>query len=154
MLSNEGLIIADPELSAKRQDRVKKDFFTITDNPLINIERVLATDSLNRNALEYKMAWLLLKKDYSNIVRELPQLVRMKYTKIPVHLEEAALIFLSLSKQNKIPDLGGLFISRDTEARFQNFIAALRQYNNDPRSAEPALRKQFGDTFWYYAIYR
>jgi hypothetical protein len=154
MLFNESSIHSDIELGIKKRDRVKKDFFTITDNPIINIERIVATDSLNRNAFDYKLAWLMLKKDYGNIVQELTRFNNLKLNRIPIHLEEAALVYRMTAKKGTLPDPGNLALSRDTEGRFQNFLATFQQYNNDPRRAEPALRKQFGNTFWYYAIYR
>jgi hypothetical protein len=154
MLFAENAINSDSELGARRKDRIKKDFFTITDNPIINIGRIVATDSLNRNAFDYKMAWLMLKKDYGNIVQELTRFNNLKLQRIPVHLEEAALVNKMTAKKGTLPDPGNLALSRDTEGRFQNFLATFQQYNNDPRRAEPALKKQFGNTFWYYAIYR
>jgi hypothetical protein len=154
MLFKESAINSDSELGVKRQERVTKDFFTITDNPIINIERIVATDSLNRNALDYKLAWLMLKKDYGNIVQELTRFNSLKLKRIPVHLEEAALVYRMTFKKGSLPDPGNLAFSRDIESQFQNFLTTFQQYNNDPRKAEPALRKQFGNTFWYYAIYR
>jgi hypothetical protein len=154
MLFNENAVNSDAELGTKRRDRIKKDFFTITDNPVINIERALVNDSLNRNAFEYKMSWLMLKKDYQGIVQELPKLFRLKYEKIPVHVEEAVFAYMMTGTQITLPYIGNLAFSRDTESRFRNFLATFQRYNNDPGRAEPALKKQYGNTFWYYAIYR
>jgi hypothetical protein len=154
MLYNDVALNADPELGAQRRKRTKTDFFTITDNPVLNIERVLLNDSLNRNAFDYKIAWLLLNKDYMKIVQELPGFVSLNYQSIPVHVQEAAIAYLMTRKQNPLPDIGSFVVSRETEGRFRNFLTTFQQYNNDPGKAEPALRKQFGDTFWYYAVYR
>jgi hypothetical protein len=154
MLYNETAVNSDPELGSKRREKIKTDFFTITDNPIANIERILATDSLNRKLFEYKMAYLLLKKDYQLIVKELPHLVILKYKKIPVHLEEAAVAYRVFSKQGPLPDLGNLAVSRQTDVRFNSFLTSLKLYNNDTRRAEPDLRKHFGNTFWYYTFYR
>jgi len=42
-------------------------FSSITDNPYINIEMILASDTLNRKAFDYKVAYMLLKKNYKGI---------------------------------------------------------------------------------------
>jgi hypothetical protein len=154
MLYNEEAVKADPELGAKRHARVKTDFFTITDDPVVNIDRILMTDSLNRNAFQYKIAWLLLKKDFQGIVRELPRFVGLKYNTLPVHVQESLLAYLSFSNQPGFALPGNLSFSRETETRFRYYLTTFQQYNNDLRKAEPALRKQFGNTFWYYAFYQ
>lgn len=144
---------ADKELAYKRRIMVKNDFFSITDNPYINLEMILSSDTLNRQAFEYKMAFMLLKKNYKGITHELPQFEKFGFTQLPVHVEEAA-IALSVSNKGKLPEMGNLRISKNTESRWNQYVIVLRQYNNDVRAAEPALKRQFGDTFWYYVFYR
>jgi len=99
------------------------------------------------------MAFMLLKKNYEIIGHELPKFERFGFTRLPVHIEEAA-IALSVSNRGKLPDMGNLMISKNTELRWNQYLSVLQQYNNDLRSAEPALKRQFGDTFWYYVFYK
>ncbi|MGD0755092.1 MAG: DUF6057 family protein [Bacteroidales bacterium] len=153
LLFNDAAVNSDNELGEKRQNKVENDFFSITDNPYINIEMILASDSLNRKAFEYKMAFMLLKKNYAGIAHELPSFEKFGYTRLPVHIEEAALA-LAVSNKGKIPDMGNIQISKNTELRWNQFLNVLRQYNNDLKSAEPVLRRRFGDTFWYYVFYK
>lgn len=153
LLFNDSAVNADPELGEKRKNRLESDFFSITDDPYINIERILATDSLNRNAFEYKLAFLLLKKDYQGIAKELPKFQTLGFTKLPAHIEEAT-VALSLLNKGNLPDLGNIQITGDTELRWIQFLTIFQQYGANPKAAEPALRKQFGNTFWYYAFYR
>ncbi len=152
-LFNDGAVNADPELGAKRQIKLKTDFFTITDDPYVNIERIFSTDSLNRKAFEYKVAFSLLRKDYRSIADELPKFGRYGYTKFPLHVEEAA-VALSVFNKGNLPDLGSLSISSSTARRWEQFLTVFQNYGTNPQTAEPALRKQFGNTFWYYAFYR
>ncbi|MDO9339825.1 MAG: DUF6057 family protein, partial [Bacteroidales bacterium] len=127
--------------------------FSITDDPYINIERILATDSLNRKAFEYKLAFMLLKKDYRGIANEIPKFTSLGFTKLPVHIEEAA-VALSVFNMGKLPEPGNIQINNNTELRWNQFLTVFQQYGTDPKAAEPALRRQFGNTFWYYAFYR
>jgi len=144
---------ADKELGKRRQTKVENDFFSITDNPYINLEMILSADSLNRKAFEYKMAFMLLKKNYNGIAHELPKFEKFGFTRLPVHIEEAA-IALAVSNKGKLPDMGKLHISKNTEQRWNQYLGVLKQYGNDVKSAEPALKRRFGDTFWYYVFYK
>jgi hypothetical protein len=153
LLYNDNAINADPELGEKRRTRLKSDFFSITDDPYINIERVLATDSLNKKAFEYKIAFLLLKKDYSGIAYQLTRFGDYGYTKLPLHVEEAAAA-LSVFNKGNLPDLGNLRISKETALRWEQYLTVFQQYGTDPKASEPPLRKQFGNTFWYWAFYK
>ena len=45
LLSNEKLIESHPELGIKRKERIEHDFFSITDNPYVNIEMAFSADS-------------------------------------------------------------------------------------------------------------
>ena len=153
LLFNDAAINTDPELGEKRKTRLETDFFSITDDPYINIERILATDSLNKNAFEYKMAFMLLQKDYRGIANALPKFQGFGFTRFPVHIEEAV-VALSVLNMSRLPDLGNIQMSKNTELRWNQYLTIFQQYGTDPKAAEPALRRQFGNTFWYWAFYR
>ena len=153
LLFNDDAVNRDRELGEKRQNKVEKDFFSITDNPYINIELILASDTLNRNAFDYKVAYMLLKKNYKGIAHELPEFEKLGYKRLPVHIEEAALA-LAISNKGVLPDMGNLHISQNTESRWNQYLTVLQQYDNNLKSAEPVLKRRFGDTFWYYVFYR
>lgn len=153
LLFDDAAIEADQELGEKRNNRLEGDFFSITDDPYVNIERILANDSLNKRAFEYKLAFMLLAKDYQGIRDDLPRLESFGFTRIPTHIEEAAMV-LSLLDSGNLPELGGLQINRNTALRWNQYLTILKQFGNDPQRAEPALRRQFGNSFWYYSVYR
>lgn len=153
LLFKDELVASDPELGAKRKIKTKKDFFVITNDPLVNIERILATDSLNRIAFDYMMAFLLLKKDYAGIAKLAPEISRIYDLRIPVHVEESLVVIKELNiKGLQIPE--NLKINSDTELRFIRYLETFQKYGNDLKAAEPALKKQFGNTFWYYVFYK
>jgi hypothetical protein len=152
LLFNDQAIGLHPELGDKRRNKIHTDFFSVTKDPYINVERILATDSLNRKAFEYKLAWLLLKKDYHGISYEWDNLEQYGFKKIPVHVEEAA-IAIKVLYTGQLPSPGNLVIDPDTEIRFNRFLQTFQAYGNNLRSAEPALNKQFGNTFWYWTFY-
>lgn len=151
-LFNDLALEADAELGPKRKIRVKRDFFSITDDPLLNVERVSMSDSLNHVAFDYKIAALLLKKDYKSIAANLPLFEEKGYSEFPVHVQEAILAISTMNDEKL--SLGNLTVSRITEERWTQFLTVFQQHGNNPRTAEPALRKQFGNTFWYWAFYK
>jgi hypothetical protein len=153
LINNTSEIIADRELEEKRQSRLTTDFFSITDNPYINIEKILSADSLSKKAFEYKLAFMLLKKNYQGIAEALPEFGRFGYKRIPANVEEAIVTYSTLNKK-KLTLPGNIQINENTRLRWNQFISVFQQYKNNPKTAEPALRKQFGNTFWYYVIYR
>jgi len=108
---------------------------------------------LNKNALEYKLAFLLLRKDYRSVAALLPKLEGFGYKKIPVHLGEAAVAYATLYSK-PLPDLKGISIDLQTSQRFTQFLQTFQANGNNLKAAEPALRKQFVNTFWYYSFYR
>ena len=153
LLFNDAEINTDTELGEKRLNRITTDFFSITDNPYINVEKILAEDSLNKKAFEYKLAFMLLNKNYQGIVNVLPEFERFGYSKLPVHVEEAIVTYSTLNRK-KLNLPGNIQINKDTEIRWNEFMSVFQKYRNNPGAAEPALRKQFGNTFWYFVIYR
>jgi hypothetical protein len=153
LLFNDGAINTDKDLGEKRKIRLKSDFFSITDDPAVNIDLILGKDSLNKKAFEYKVAYLLLRKDYQGIAKELPKFENLGFTKLPVNVEEAV-IAISIANKGRLPDMGSIRISQGTITRWQQYLSVLQQYGNDVRSAEPALRRRFGNTFWYWVFYR
>jgi hypothetical protein len=152
-LYNENAIAGDPELGEKRKTRLKTDFFSITDDPWINIRRVLDLDSLNRPAFDYNMAYLLLNKQYDLIAVQLPRFAEYGYTKLPVNVEEAV-VAMALMNNYVVPDLGQLSVSASTQERWLRYLTVFQKYGSNPAAAEPALRKDFGNTYWYHAFYR
>ena len=153
LLFNDQAIDADQELGPKRKNKIRVDFFSITDNPYINVARIIATDTLNRKAFEYKLAYLLLNKDYNGVAEEWQSLGRYGFNRIPVHLGEAA-IMLKVLNSVILPPTGNLTIDTNTETRFNRFLQIFQAYGTNLKAAEPELRKQFGNTFWYWAFYR
>ena len=151
LLYNEKSIESHPELGIKRKERIEHDFFSITDNPYVNVEMAFSADSLNRKLFEYKMAFLMLNEDYSGIASGLAHLESLGYKKMPVHLQEAALVCRMSGLA--LPDTGSLKIDPQVETRFNQFLRMFQSYGNNLKTAQPFLKQKFGNTFWYYGFY-
>jgi hypothetical protein len=151
LLFDEKSIESDPEFGLKRKEKIGHDFFSITDNPWVNIERAFSADSLNRNLFEYKMAFLMLNEDYAGIASGLARLESLGYKKIPVHLQEAVLA--CRISGITLPGTGSLKIEPQVETRFSQFLQTFQSYGNNLKTAQPFLKQKFGSTFWYYGFY-
>ena len=90
-------------------------------------------------------------KDYKGIASGLAQLESLGYKKIPVHLQEAALVCRMSGLA--LPDIGSLKIDPQVETRFNQFLRMFQSYGNNLKTAQPFLKQKFGNTFWYYGFY-
>ncbi len=153
LLFDDGAVLADPLLGPAKRDKLETDFFVFTDDPYYNLTRAVSSEKANRNALDYLLAYCMLTENFEVIAEKLPKLESYGFARIPVHLEEAAMAY-STMLQGRLPDTGSLLISNQTIVRFNQFLQTFQSFGNDRKSAEPALRQRFGNTFWYYAFYR
>lgn len=70
--------------------------------------------------------------------------------KIPVHFQEAALLFADLQKM----DLSGAPFDKDVVANFVNFMDRVRINGNYPEETlKEILYTPFGNTYWYYYFF-
>ena len=152
LLYNENAINSHYEYGKKRKIKVTNDFFVLSNEPAHSLDLILEQDSLNRIAFDYKLAYLLLRKDLNKIVEQLPKLQKFGYTRIPKHLEEAAVSY-KLLKIGEFPDIGTLRISNEIENQFNQYYQTFNQFGNNSQRAQHALYDKFKDTFWYYVFY-
>ena len=153
MLFNNAAVNADAELGEKRKLKPKHDFFVLSDNPAANIDLILAADSTNKMAVEYKFASLMLQKDLPKIANSLPLLEKAGFTRIPKNIEEAA-VACSLLKVAKLPEMKYLSLNANTKQRFTQYYKIFEQNSSNKMQAQKALSRNFSDTFWYYVFFR
>ncbi|NQU84536.1 MAG: hypothetical protein HQ541_02125 [Mariniphaga sp.] len=153
MLNDNALLAKDKELGSKKQIKLEDDFFILSKEPEANIDYVLHADSLNKIALEYKFANLMLKNDVESIIKLLPSLEKCGYSAIPKHIDEAVTAY-KLLNVGEVPELKKLKISVDAEQRFSSYYQVFRQYNNNLAAAKQTLSRNFSNTYWYYVFYK
>jgi hypothetical protein len=148
LVENPELIKSDPELGPKLNLLPREDFFIQFNEPQTNLPIILASQPDNRKAFEYYMAGLLLTKNVETIVENIGKMKAAGFTRIPRHIEEAALIYYNSTKV--MPDLGGLIINPETKLRFDHYFTSYVEARKKPSTLKDKMQKQFGDTFWYY----
>lgn len=147
MLLDTTLILSDPELGEKIRLLPKRDFFIRT-NDTKNLDMFLETNPENKKAFEYKLARLLLEKDFMAAVNEVAKMKYMGYKTIPRHLEEAILTFIYATRQ--LPDMAGLTVRSETGDRYTKYNNAIRSNRGDRSLIEKNIKTSEKNTFWYY----
>ena len=131
---------------------VKKDFIITPANPESDIEMLLKDNPKNRVAFEFLMADYLLTFRLGEFVENLQSASHLQSRFWPKHYQEAVLVYLQSTQWQERKALGkGL--SPQTVALFNGFMKILQQHKNDAISAQTAIRKKYGDTYWYYSMY-
>jgi hypothetical protein len=148
MTGDTSLIRLDPELGKKLKILPHGDFFIHLESPENNLPLLVDENHDNRRAFEFMMAWLMLGKNVDILVNNIRLMKNMGYTRIPRHIEEAILIYYN--SQGAFPDLGGLSVSNETLARFDQYFAAYITARQNPSTIKEKMQKQFSTTFWYY----
>lgn len=148
MLYKPEVVSADPELGGKIKLLPRRDFF-ISPSVIENIDLMLMANPDNIKAFGYKMAWLLLEKDYRAVMYQVKRMKDMNYTRIPRHIEEAMMTYINSGEE--LPYLGDFKISDETRHNFSNFMNEMEQYKTGSLPGmEKAMKSKWGNTFWYY----
>lgn len=147
MLADKELVKSDPELGEKIRLMPRQDFFIHTDDAR-NIDLLLKSNPENKKAFEYRMARLLLEKDIMAVADEVKKMKEAGYSRIPRHIQEAVIMYESYTGES--PDLGGLFLEKDTERRFADYLKIVNSYKKDKLLLEKNIKKTERNTFWYY----
>ncbi|MDY0099580.1 MAG: DUF6057 family protein [Bacteroidales bacterium] len=148
MLSNPELIRSDPELGEKILLKPHDDFIVRIGNPQKNITALFESNPANRKAFEYMIAWFLLEKDFEQVVNNIGRLPAMGYSKIPQHMEEAALVYRTAA--GRLPYKDSPEISSESDSRFSRYILTVSGADRRRSPEGTSIQKEFGNTYWYY----
>jgi len=149
-LHDPGLLLKDQEITEKRHLLIHTDFFADLDSFDFNCSKLLENHPDNRTAFEYFMASLLLKKNITAFVANIDRLKDYGYREIPVHYEEALLVYMVNANKNIVPK--GYVIRESTTQRFKDYLNIYSPYFGKPRlEAARALSKLYGNTYWFYS---
>ena len=145
MLHNPDLVLSDPELGAKIKLAPRKDFF-ITRNDVINIDLMIRSNPENKIAFEYKLARLLLEKEYKAVVYQVKKMKDMDYSFLPRHIEEAIVLFIN--HKHELPYLVDFGVSPDLINSFDQYAAAIEENKN-----RTDIKNTWGNSYWHYFGY-
>ncbi len=148
--SNPDLLLTDQEIAAKRHFMIHDDFVAQSKESDIYLRQLLENHPDNRMAFEYYMVSLLLDKNLNEFAANIIRIKDFGYKEIPLHFEEALLIYMGYAKRNAVPQ--GYGIRKTTIQNFQNYAKAFSQIpkSGDQRSAIETISKSYGNTYWFY----
>jgi Family of unknown function (DUF6057) len=151
-LKKDTLIEEDPLVKEKRKLLPRHEFYANTDNPQYDLYMLFTENPDNKMAFEYFMMYSLLKQDLSELVLNLKYMGQLRYNKIPVHIEEGIILFMTLNKTYPV-ELGKYKISNLTRKRFAGYSSIMMKYRKDMKAARADLYNGFGNSYWYYIHY-
>ena len=134
-----------PELARARDFRLKEHDFLFSDTEMDSMLGLLKVENPDNSvALEYLMAWCLLRKDLDRFV----ECIGMVDTPtMPKAYQEALLLrwVLTHSDFNGLPG----YLSPVHAQRITRFLADTRA-----GKSEAEMQRSYGDTYWFYYYYR
>lgn len=134
----------DTEISGKRKFLLTTDFVSVD----LGLNQLLQEHPNNRMAFEYLMSNFLLTKNIKGFADNIYRIKDLGYREIPVNYEEALLFCMIYFKKDLVPE--GYSIRPETIQRKNEYIAQLSRFGNNKEQAANELRRQFGNTCWYY----
>jgi hypothetical protein len=142
---SEDEIRTHPVWAYLRSLSIKHDFFYNAGQMDLALRYLLLSNPRNKMAYEYLMAYYLLERDLDSFLKYLPISGQMNYEELPKAWQEAvAYISTRLPEDPQQPE--GFRTDQETVNR----IAAYADlFSAEPRNTS-RIRKEFGDTYWYY----
>ncbi len=145
LLDNPGMINKVPEYAYLRSVRMKEHDIMFSQEEMDSMLGLLYIENnANTMAIDYLLAWCLLRKDLSRFF-ECHSLLQTGYD--ARHYQEAILLYWALTHGG--PEGMPGFITPKVTSDFTRFIT-LVQSGRD----EASLEKEFGKTYWFYYYYR
>lgn len=151
-LSKDPTLANDPELIRIRSARAVKDYNRFL-YPLEERVGDLVEQNINNEmALEFEMAILMLTRQVGKIAEIIDTLPSERKSSLPRYYREA--LFIDHMVKNEPVDGNDQLIGRETIAKGSQFLASMNRYGRNIGAAENTLRPEFGDSYFFYYIYR
>jgi hypothetical protein len=128
----------------------EKDVVTLGRSSPRELELLLNRNPGNKMAFEYLVACFLLNGSINEIFGVMPGFKAFRYNHLPVHVQEALILGAALTPkfdQNMLKGLVGITVYK----HFMEYRQKIAKYRGNKSEAKRAMRKEFGDTYWYYA---
>ncbi|PRZ01363.1 hypothetical protein BY457_103178 [Marinilabilia salmonicolor] len=147
-MKNEDLINQHPEYGVLRRMKLDRDFF-FSDQEKDMMLGIIFSEKKSKLVFEYLMAYCLLNKDIQHFVQYFPLGETLPYFTIPRHFQEALVYAWDVSKSEVIKD-----IPYPINREIQSSLNKYRKVYTSQSNPQSLLRKDFGDTYWYYFHFR
>ncbi len=151
-LNTPQLLDQESRIRSIRANFFDEDFIVEGANPRRDFEKLISQNPANRMAYEYLLAYDLLEKNIPGFVENIVHASRYYKNLMPVHDEEALLIYVYILKGKDL-DLSGFQIRKSTIDLFKQLNEILEKAHGDLKTAQPAIYRHLKNTYWYYYLY-
>jgi hypothetical protein len=148
-LYNEEKINAHPVWGPKRTFSSKYDFYYNSKQIDIALRYLLISNPGNRVAFEYLMAYYLLQKNFDGFIGNIHLADELNYNGLPLVWQQASAYILTRLSQVP-PQLEKFRISNEIE----NSIKLYAQLFSAEKQDTVKIKKEFGNTYWYYLHFK
>lgn len=146
-LDADPLLAGDEEVARLRALAMKVDH--VIPLPLDTLMlKLLEQNAHNRMAFEYLMAYYLLTKNLKAFAAQWRRLDDFNWGEMPRYHQEA--IILAARNLGLKPDLKGRRVGEDYLRRHDDFMRRRQVAGADRARAAEDLRKDYGDSYWYF----
>jgi hypothetical protein len=128
------------------------DFISLGVPSSTELEQLVKRNPSNRMALEYLFAYYLLNGELKNIRDHVPDFAAAGYRGVPMHVQEALLLYAALIPNFDVNQLKK-WVHPLVYKRFLEYERVLRGFGGNRADARKDLYAGFGDSYWYYAMF-
>jgi len=140
------LVAKDQEFSWKRKCEPLGNF--TASSYVEKLNKLLEANPANKMAYDYLVCTSLLDGDLSTFAGKISKNIVFPRYPLPRSWDEAMVLYYYMSK--KIPSSEDIKCTRQRRDQFSSFIKAIKPFGNNWRLASKSLKKDFGETYWYY----
>ncbi len=150
ILNKEEDINNHTEYGELRRSRPRYDFYFDEKQIAMAMQFLMAANPENRTVYEYLMGYYLLKKDFNGFLLNISLAKNMNYSEMPIHFQEVAAYIHTIT-----PDIPKQLIDFPVKNVVINGINSYAQmFGAGSRDAKEKIKKEFGNTYWYYLHFK
>jgi len=147
-MEKEDFINQHPEYGLLRSMKLERDFLFSGQEKDMMLG-IMLSEKKSKLVFEYLMAYCLLNKDIQHFVQYFTLGESLSYFTIPRHFQEALVYAWDVSKSEVVKEIP-YPVNREVRSSLNKYRRVYTSQSN-PQSL---LRKDFGDTYWYYFHFR
>lgn len=149
-VADTALTNTDKVIAEKRKFNPNKRY--VHTNALDDLKLLFETNKANRFAYDYLITYCILESDLNEFMNYIPYHISYNIKTLPRSWAEMLSVYI-LKNKTIPPFMTQETISKECMQKLMKFNAATKQFKNDLKAGQEALRNDFEDTYWYYMIY-
>jgi hypothetical protein len=153
-LNSNEILTSDPSIASMYINKDTVDYLLNHDYDCgILLKYLLESNPKNKMAYDYLMSFCLLKGRLDEVANLKPLSPEFGYKTVPRYWQEALCIYQNVASKQSSSSTAISGISQDTQDRFKKITQEWRSLKGDSKAAEK-LASEFGDSFFYYFIFK